>query len=72
MSVTTKAVSAISVYGLGQITLWSYSLSHPKIESLLNLSFLFGMVFYAAVFDYHAKRVKTFKERVDDARVDSN
>jgi hypothetical protein len=46
-----------------QLTLLFYSFSHPSVNDLVTASFLFIMVIHAAVFEYHAHKMKTSSRR---------
>jgi hypothetical protein len=55
---TTKAIAAVVIFGVIQLTLLLYSVRHPSISSFVTASFLFGMVFYLAVWDYHSRKMR--------------
>jgi hypothetical protein len=63
VSATTKAITAIVIFAVTQLTLVLYSCSHPSIDGFVTASFLLGMVFHGAVFDYHARKMTTSGKR---------
>ena len=69
---TTRAIAAIAVCALIQLALLFYSVSHPSADALVTASFLFIMVFYPVVFEYHARKMKASKRRSSESPLDSN
>ena len=67
-----KAVAAVSICALIQLILWFYSVSHPAASKLLTSSFLFTIVFYPIVFEYHARKMRIYEKRSSASRPDSN
>ena len=72
MSATTKAIAAVVIFAVTQLTLLLYSLSHPGISGLVTSSFVLSIIFYVAVFDYHAARMKTSGKPSSASFPDSN
>jgi hypothetical protein len=68
MSATTKAIAAVVIFFATQLTLLLYSICHPSISSFVTASFLLGMVFYPAVCDYHARKMRTDPEQTSPGR----
>ena len=69
---TTKAIAAIAVSAMTQLALLFYSVSHPSADALVTASFLFSIVFYPAVFEYHTNEMKASKQRSSESPLDSN
>jgi hypothetical protein len=69
---TAKAIAAIAVSAMIQLALLFYSVSHPSADALVTASFLFIVVFYPAVFEYHANKMKASKRRSSESPLDSN
>jgi hypothetical protein len=69
---TTKAIAAIAVCAMIQLGLLFYSVSHPSASDLVTASFLFIMVFYPIVFEYHARKMKASNRRSSKSPLDSN
>ena len=63
VNATTKAVAAVSMFAVIQSGLLFYSFSHPSFSGLVTSSFLFSIVFYLIVFEYHARKMKTSEKR---------
>ena len=55
-----------------QLTLLFYSFSHPLVNNLVTVSFLFIMLIHAAVFEYHAHKMKTSSRRSFELPFNSN
>jgi hypothetical protein len=72
VNATTKAVSVIAIFGIAQLTLLFYSISHPSISDWVTVSFVISIVLYPMVFAYNAKRMKGCKERSSESPTDSN
>ena len=72
MSPTTKAIAAVVIFGVTQLTLLLYSASHPGINGLVTGSFVLGITFYVVVFDYHARAMRTSRKRSSASFPDSN
>jgi hypothetical protein len=69
---TKKAIAAVALCAVLQLSLWFYSLSHPSVSDLVTASFLFVIVFYPAVFEYHARKMKTPRMLSCEPPLDSN
>jgi hypothetical protein len=63
VSATTKAMAAVVIFAVTQFALLLFSFSHPSINSFVTASFLLGIVFYGAVFDYHARKMRAARKR---------
>lgn len=72
MNATTKAILAVVIFAVTQLTLLLYSFSHPSISGFVTASFLLGTAFYAAVFDYHARKMRTSGKLPSTSFSDSN
>jgi membrane protein YdbS with pleckstrin-like domain len=71
-SATTKAIVAVAISAIIQLTLLFYSASHPSASALVTVSLMFVIVFYPAVFEYHAHKMKTSRRRTSESPLDSN
>ena len=69
---TTKAIAAIAVSAMIQLALLFYAVSHPSADALVTASFLFIVVFYPAVFEYHAYKMKASTRHSSESPLDSN
>jgi hypothetical protein len=69
---TTKSIAAIAICAMIQLALLFYSVSHPSASALVTASFLFVVVFYPVVFEYHAHKVKASKRLSSESPLDSN
>jgi hypothetical protein len=69
---TKKAVAAVALCAVLQLSLWFYSLSRPSVSDLVTASFLFIIVFYPAVFEFHARKMKTSRRLSCEPPLDSN
>jgi hypothetical protein len=69
---TKKAIAAVALCAVLQLSLWFYSLSHPSVSDLVTASFLFVIVFYPAVFEYHARKMKIPRMLSCEPPLDSN
>jgi len=69
---TRKVIAAVALCAVLQLSLWFYSLSHPAVSNLVTASFLFVIVFYPAVFEYHARKMKTARRLPCEPPLDSN
>jgi hypothetical protein len=67
-----RAIAAVALSAVLQLSLWFYSLSHPSVSDLVTASFLFVIVFYPAVFEYHARKMKTARRLSCEPPLDSN
>ena len=72
VNATTKAVAAVSICALIQLILLFYSFSHPSVDGLVTSSFVFTIVFYPMVFEYHARQMKTSEKRSSTSLLNSN
>jgi len=72
VSATTKAITAVVIFAATQFALLLCSFSHPSISSYVTASFLLGIVFYVAVFDYHARKMRAAGKRASTSFPDSN
>jgi ABC-type phosphate transport system permease subunit len=71
-SATKNAICAIVIFSVFQLTLFFYSFSHPSANGLVAGSFMLTMIFYPAVFRYHAQKMKALKNRSAELPRDSN
>ena len=58
VSATAKAITAVVIFGMTQLTLLLYSFRHPSISGLVTASFPLATIFYVAVWDYHAQKMR--------------
>jgi hypothetical protein len=58
VTATTKALTAVVVFGVTQLALLLYSFRHPSLGSFVTASFSLAMIFYPAVCDYHARKMR--------------
>jgi hypothetical protein len=72
VSATTKAIAAVVIFAVTQLTLLLYSFSHPGISGLVTGSFVLSIIFYVVVFDYHALAMRTSGKRSSATFPDSN
>jgi hypothetical protein len=72
VSATTKAIAAVIIFAVTQLALLLCSFFHPSISSYVTASFLLGIVFYVAVFDYHALKMRAAGKRSATSSPDSN
>jgi predicted membrane channel-forming protein YqfA (hemolysin III family) len=63
VNATAKAVSLVAIFGIAQLTVLFYSISHPSISDWVTFSFVISVVLYPMVFAYHDERMKACKER---------
>ena len=54
-----QAIAAVAICGTIQLAVFFYSLSYPWADRLVTASFFFIIVFYSAVSEYHARKIKT-------------
>lgn len=71
-AISVVAVSVVAIFGIAQLTLLFYSISHPSINDWLTTSFVISIVFYPIVIEHHARRMKACKERSTESPADSN
>jgi hypothetical protein len=69
---TKKAIFAVLICAALQVTLLFYSFSHPSAHGLVTASFLLAIVFYPAVFRYHANKMKALRNRSSELRRNPN
>ncbi len=72
VNATTKAASVVAIFGIAQLVLLFYSISHPSISDWVTFSFVIFIVFYPMVFAYHDRQMKACKERSTESPADSN
>ena len=69
---TKQAIWAIVIYAAIQLTLLFYSVCHPSVDGLVTASLLLAMIFYPAVWRYHAHKIKTSSRRSSELSQNSN
>jgi hypothetical protein len=60
MTKATKiAICAILISTAFQLSIFSYSFSHPSVNRIVTGSFFLNMVLYPAVFRYHSRKMES-------------